>query len=95
MILHDWSDGERVQILDPVRENAPDGARLFVVEHVVPGPDELHFSKLFDLHRMCVTTGGSAPSTSTTSSSARAGGTSWTRTPPRGSLVQTVEAEAA
>jgi hypothetical protein len=28
-----------------------------VVEHVIPGPDVPHFSKLFDIHMMCALTG--------------------------------------
>jgi hypothetical protein len=29
------------------------GARVFIIEHVVPGPDTPHFAKLFDIHMMC------------------------------------------
>ena len=56
-ILHDWSDEECVEILSTVREAAPEGARLFTCEHVVPGPNEPHLGKLFDVHMM-VATGG-------------------------------------
>jgi hypothetical protein len=48
-ILHDWSDEECVDILSTVREAAPPDARLFVVEAVVPGPDQSHFSKQLDM----------------------------------------------
>ncbi|MFC7249292.1 methyltransferase [Halomicroarcula sp. GCM10025324] len=56
-ILHDWSDAECVEILSTVREAAPDDARLFVCELVVPGPDQSHLSKLFDIHMMVSGTG--------------------------------------
>lgn len=51
-ILHDWTDEECVEILSNVREAAPDGARLFVCELVVPGPDQPHLAKLMDVHMM-------------------------------------------
>jgi O-methyltransferase domain len=57
MILHDWNDDECVEILSNVRRAASNGARLFVIEHVVPGYDVAHFSKLFDIHMMCWGTG--------------------------------------
>jgi hypothetical protein len=57
MILHDWNDDECVQILSNARRAAAPGARLFVIEHVVPGPEEPHFAKLFDIHMMCWGTG--------------------------------------
>jgi hypothetical protein len=56
-ILHDWSDEECVSILASVRRAAVEGARLFAIEHVVSGPEEPHFSKLFDIHMMCALTG--------------------------------------
>lgn len=56
-VLHDWSDEECVEILESVRDAAPDGAPVFVAEHVVPGPDTPHFAKLFDVHMMVATTG--------------------------------------
>jgi hypothetical protein len=57
MILHDWSDDECVKILSNIQRASPSGARVLVVEHVIPGPDVPHFSKLFDIHMMCALTG--------------------------------------
>jgi hypothetical protein len=57
MILHDWDDDECVQILSNARNAAPSGGAVFVIEHVVPGPETSHFSKLFDIHMMCWGTG--------------------------------------
>lgn len=57
MILHDWNDTECVEILSNVRRSARPDARVFIVEHIVPGHDEPHFGKLFDIHMMCWGTG--------------------------------------
>ncbi|MGE3856643.1 MAG: methyltransferase [Dehalococcoidia bacterium] len=57
MILHDWNDEECVQILRNLAQASAPGARLFVVEHIIPGPETPHFAKLFDIHMMCWGTG--------------------------------------
>lgn len=57
MILHDWNDDECVEILENIRRAADGPARVFIMEHVVTGPDTPHFSKLFDIHMMCWGTG--------------------------------------
>ncbi len=56
-ILHDWDDSECVEILSTIREAAPDDARLFNCEFVVPEPDQSHLAKLFDVHMMVATNG--------------------------------------
>jgi ubiquinone/menaquinone biosynthesis C-methylase UbiE len=57
LILHDWNDDECVQILKNQYQAAKPGGRVFLVEHVIPGPGTPHFSKLFDIHMMCWGTG--------------------------------------
>jgi hypothetical protein len=57
MILHDWDDKECLKILSNIQRAAPTDARLFIVEHVIPGPETPHFSKLFDIHMLCALTG--------------------------------------
>ena len=57
MILHDWNDDECIKILSNIHRSASDKSKLFIVEHIVPDPDTPHFSKLFDIHMMCATTG--------------------------------------
>jgi hypothetical protein len=57
MILHDWNDAECVKILSNIRKVADRGARVFIVEHIVPKHHVPHFSKLFDIHMMCWGTG--------------------------------------
>jgi hypothetical protein len=57
MILHDWNDEECVTILRNISKASAPGARLFVVEHIIPDPGTPHFAKLFDIHMMCWGTG--------------------------------------
>lgn len=57
MILHDWNDDECATILSNIRRAAAPHARVFIIEHVVPGPETPHLAKLFDLHMMCWGTG--------------------------------------
>ena len=57
MILHDWNDEECVAILQNIRRRASGPQRLFIVEHIVPGAGDAHFSKLYDVHMMCWGTG--------------------------------------
>lgn len=56
-ILHDWNDEECVRILQNVHAASPSKARVFVAEFVIPDPKTPHFSKLFDVHMLCATTG--------------------------------------
>jgi hypothetical protein len=57
MILHDWDDKECLEILSNIQRASATQARLFVVEHIVPGPETPHFSKLFDIHMLCALSG--------------------------------------
>ena len=56
-VLHDWTDDECLQIVRNLRRAVSGAGRVFIIEHVVPGPDEPHFAKLFDIHMMCRGTG--------------------------------------
>jgi len=57
MILHDWNDQECIEILSNLRGGTSRESRVFIVEHIVPGPNEPHFAKLLDIHMMCWGTG--------------------------------------
>jgi hypothetical protein len=57
MILHDWDDKECLKILSNIQKASAIGSRLFIIEHIVPGPETPHFSKLFDIHMLCALTG--------------------------------------
>ena len=57
MILHDWNDEECIKILSNIHKSASDKSKVFIIEHIVPSPETPHFSKLFDIHIMCATSG--------------------------------------
>jgi predicted transcriptional regulator len=57
MILHDWSDDECVKILSNIYRHATNLGTVFIAEHMVPEPEKPHFSKLFDIHMMCASSG--------------------------------------
>jgi precorrin-6B methylase 2 len=56
-ILHDWSDGDCINILKNCHHTMRPGQTLLVVEMVVPGANEPSMAKLLDLE-MLVMTGG-------------------------------------
>jgi DNA-binding Lrp family transcriptional regulator len=56
-ILHDWSDEEAEQILRNVATAGGSGARLLLVEFVLPAGDEPHISKRIDLTMLGMLTG--------------------------------------
>jgi hypothetical protein len=57
-ILHDWNDAKAGRILDSLRRAMSPGARLLVIEHVIPDVDAVAsgygawLSKWLDLHMM-------------------------------------------
>jgi hypothetical protein len=51
-ILHDWDDARAGLILDNLRRAMPAGAKLLLVEYVLPEGDGASFGKLLDLHMM-------------------------------------------
>jgi hypothetical protein len=57
MILHDWDDDECIRILSNIRKASNDKSKILIIEHIVPEANIPHFSKLFDVHMMCATTG--------------------------------------
>lgn len=56
-ILHDWDDDRARQILDRCRQAMGRGARLLVIESVIPSGNDPCFAKSLDLH-MLVWPGG-------------------------------------
>ena len=51
-IIHDWDDDRAVTILKNCRRAMADGARLLILEQVVPPGNEPSLSKLYDLHML-------------------------------------------
>lgn len=56
-IIHDWADGPATTILRNCRSAAAPGAKLVLVELVVPPGDEPHPAKLLDLEMLLLTGG--------------------------------------
>jgi hypothetical protein len=56
-ILHDWSDTEAERVLRNVAAAGGPGARLLLVEFVLPPSDEPHMSKRIDLTMLGMLTG--------------------------------------
>jgi O-methyltransferase domain/Dimerisation domain len=56
-ILHDWDDDRASAILTTIRASAPTGARVLVLESVIPEDNEPHSGKWLDL-LMLVLAGG-------------------------------------
>jgi hypothetical protein len=51
-VLHDWPDEEATQILQVCHRAMAPGARIWLIEQVVPPGDDLDWSKLIDLHML-------------------------------------------
>jgi O-methyltransferase domain len=56
-ILHDWDDESAARILRTIREAAPLGARLLILESVVPSGNEPHGAKWLDLLMLALLAG--------------------------------------
>ena len=56
-VLHDWDDVSAVRILRNVAEAARPGARLVLLEGVMPDGDEPHPMKMMDLTMMAMVGG--------------------------------------
>lgn len=56
-ILHDWNDEECVRILSNIQKASSKGSRIFIIEQIIPKPEISHFSKIFDIHMLCIVSG--------------------------------------
>ena len=56
-IIHDWNDAECVRILKNIRREMPTGAKILILEVVLPETSEPHFGKIMDME-MLVSPGG-------------------------------------
>jgi hypothetical protein len=53
-VIHDWSDHESLEILSAVRDAAPRGATLLLVEQLMPDTAGPHWVKMLDVHMMAL-----------------------------------------
>jgi hypothetical protein len=58
-VLLDWRNDQAVKILKNCKSAMKACGRLLIVEPLIPGPEEPHFSKLLDLE-MLIVPGGKA-----------------------------------
>jgi O-methyltransferase domain len=56
-ILHDWDDPSATRILRTIHDHAPAGARLFVIDAVLPEGNEPHGGKWLDLLMLVLAAG--------------------------------------
>ncbi|MGE0313663.1 MAG: methyltransferase [Lautropia sp.] len=56
-VLHDWDDRRAARILGRVARAMAPGARLLIVENLIPDGNGVHPGKLIDLQMMAITTG--------------------------------------
>lgn len=57
-VLHDWPDSDCIRILQSCRRAMTPGARVLIIEHVVPEEHGSHFAKFMDLNMLILTSGG-------------------------------------
>jgi SAM-dependent methyltransferase len=93
-IIHDWNEEQCLTILSNCRKAMKPGAKLLIVEFVLPEGDEPHVGKLLDLTMLAVTGGEERTADEYRRLVARAGLT-MTRVLSTGSDVRIVEVEVA
>jgi hypothetical protein len=53
-VIHDWADEESLRILAAVRDSAPKGSTLLLVEQLMPDTPGPHWVKMLDVHMMAL-----------------------------------------
>lgn len=53
-VIHDWADEESVKILSAVRDAAPQGSALLLVEQLMPETPGPHWVKMLDVHMLAL-----------------------------------------
>ena len=94
-IIHDWGDDACLQILGQIRAAMAPGARVLVVEQVIPPGNDPFPGKLLDLNMLVMTDGGRERTPSEYASLLAKAGLSLQRIVPTPSPVSVVEAVAA
>ncbi len=93
-IIHDWDDEKSIQILRRCREAMATGAKVLVIESVIPPGDEPHPGKWLDIVMLAVP-GGRERTQAEYQSLLAAAGLRLQRIVPTRSPVSVVEAVAA
>ena len=53
-VIHDWTDDESLKILGAIRDAAPNGSTLLVIEQLMPDTPGPHWVKMLDVHMMAL-----------------------------------------
>ena len=53
-VIHDWGDKESQSIFEAIRRAAQPGAKLLVIEQMVPDDNLPHWSKMLDIHMLAL-----------------------------------------
>ena len=93
-IIHDWNEDQCLTILGNCRAVMKPGAKLLIVEFVLPEGNEPHFGKLTDMVMLAIPGGEERTASEYRSLLAKAG-LKMTRVVPTTSDVSIVEAELA
>ena len=91
-IIHDWDDERCVRILSNIKSAMEPGAKVLIVETVVPAGDAPHYSKLLDLE-MLVSPGGAERTAEEYAALLARAGLRMTRIVPTRSAFSIIEAE--
>ena len=93
-IIHDWNEDQCLTILRNCRKAMKPGARLLIVEFVLPEGDTPHFGKIIDMVMLTIP-GGEERTAAEYAALLAAAGLTMTRVFPTASDVSIVEAELA
>ena len=93
-IIHDWNEDQCLTILGNCRKAMKPGARLLIVEFVLPEGDTPHFGKIADMVMLTIP-GGEERTSAEYGTLLAAAGLKMTRVFPTASDVSIVEAELA
>ncbi len=93
-ILHDWDDESAARLLQAARRGMAAGARLLIVEKIIPAGDGGGFAKLMDIH-MLVLTGGRERTEAEFRALLARGGFRLERVTPTASFMNVIEAVPA
>jgi hypothetical protein len=53
-VIHDWADDQAVAILRAIRRAAAPGAKVLVIEQIIPDDAGPHWSKMLDIHMLAL-----------------------------------------
>jgi hypothetical protein len=95
VVIHDWSDEKAAIILSNIRQAMNPGAKVLLVEAVIPHGNDPHPGKVIDLEMLVMTPGGRERTANQFATLFAMAGLKLTRIVPTQSYTSVIEAEAA